>query len=67
VRAVGFFEYVGDITPLKTEVRFMRYCETCDTEETFVAAWSCDAGLVGCCIGCGAERIARFTHSSEAA
>jgi hypothetical protein len=55
------------MTPLKTEVHFMRYCEVCDQEELFVAALECEQGLVGCCIGCGAERIAHFTRTSEAA
>jgi len=63
----GFFEYAGELTPLQTRVEFMEFCAHCDSEQIFVAAWDCQAGLVGCCIGCGDERIAPFTRAiSEA-
>lgn len=66
--ARGFFEYVGDIAPLETHVQFLRFCLKCDSEQLFVAAWQCDSGLVGCCQGCGDERIAPFTRvNSEVA
>lgn len=62
---LGFFDYVGDILPLATKVEFPRYCPKCDSEQTFVAAWECDQGLVGCCQGCGDERIAPFTRTNS--
>jgi len=61
----GFFEYVGQIAPLATHVEFTRFCEKCDSEQIFIAGWACDAGLVGCCLGCGDERIAPFTRSNS--
>jgi hypothetical protein len=65
---LGFSEYVGDITPLETNVEFTRFCPKCDSEQTFIAGWQCESGLVGCCLGCGDERIAPFTRvNSEVA
>jgi hypothetical protein len=61
---MGFFEYVGDIEPLATQVQFTRYCPKCDREQIFVAGWQCETGLVGCCLGCGDERIAPFTRTT---
>jgi hypothetical protein len=53
---------------LKTSVEFTRYCPKCDREQIFVAGWECAQGLVGCCLGCGDERIAPFTRvNSEVA
>jgi len=53
---------------LPTHVQFTRFCPKCDSEQIFVAAWECAAGLVGCCLGCGDERIAPFTRvNGEAA
>jgi hypothetical protein len=55
-------------TPLPVTIQFMRFCPKCDREQVFVAGWECDAGLVGCCLGCGDERIAPFTRvNSEVA
>lgn len=56
------------IHPLEPQPQFMRYCEKCDSEQIFLAGWACEQGLVGCCLGCGDERIAPFTRAnSEAA
>ena len=55
------------IPPLETNVEFQRYCEKCDSEQIFIAGWWCATGLVGCCIGCGDERIAPFTHTTTGA
>jgi hypothetical protein len=51
--------------PLPVTIQFMRYCEKCDALTIFVAGWECEAGLVGYCVGCGEERIARFTRVSS--
>lgn len=65
---LGFFEIVGEMTPLRTQVEFTRFCEKCDSGQIFRAGWECDAGLIGCCLGCGDERIAPFTRvNSEVA
>jgi hypothetical protein len=48
--------------PLPVTIQFMRYCAHCDALTIFVAGWACDAGLMGCCLGCGEERIAPFTR-----
>jgi hypothetical protein len=66
-QAQGFFEYVGEITPLPITIQFMRYCPHCDAEKIFICGWECDAGLVGCCLGCGDERIAPFTRANSEA
>ncbi|HXM64460.1 MAG TPA: hypothetical protein VN950_26605 [Terriglobales bacterium] len=50
------------IVALATPVEFMRFCEICDAEQIFVAAWQCEAGLLGCCLGCGEERLVRFSR-----
>jgi hypothetical protein len=46
----------------------MRFCIACDCDQIFMAAWVCEFGLVGCCLGCGAESVKRFTRvNSEVA
>ena len=50
------------IAVLDSKVEFMRFCAHCDSEQMFVAGWECASGLVGCCLGCGDERIAGFTR-----
>ena len=58
---------IGLITPALTiPVQYMRFCFKCDSEQIFVAAWECETGLVGCCLGCGDERIAPFTRTTTA-
>jgi sulfite reductase beta subunit-like hemoprotein len=52
-------------SPLPITIQFMRYCENCDREQIFIAGWECEVGLVGCCLGCGDERIAPFTRVTE--
>lgn len=57
----------GGVAVLEIPIEWMRWCESCDSEQRFVAGWICDAGLVGCCAVCGAESVARFTRvNSEA-
>lgn len=49
-------------------VQEMRHCENCGGPQIFVLAWEFEGGRVGCCLGCGEERIAPFTRmNSEAA
>lgn len=58
----------GKLVVLDPWVQEMQDCKNCGGPQIFVAAWVCEAGLVGCCLGCGAERIAPFTRTnSEAA
>lgn len=51
---------------LDRTVEFMRWCDVCEALEQFTAAWQCEAGLLGCCRGCGDERIAPWTRTTEA-
>jgi hypothetical protein len=53
------------IAVLETHVEWMRFCEICDSEQVFVAGWQCATGLVGCCLGCGNERVAPFTRTTS--
>lgn len=58
----------GRVVALSTPVESMRFCFVCELEEVFIAGWTCDTGLLGCCLGCGDERIIPFTRTnSEAA
>jgi len=43
----------------------MRFCLVCEREEIFVAGWQCERGLVGCCMGCGDERVIPFTRTNS--
>jgi hypothetical protein len=45
-------------------VQEMRHCENCGGPQIFVIAWEFDGGRVGCCLGCGDERIERFTRTT---
>jgi hypothetical protein len=63
--ALGFVEFVGDVNSLATPVEFMRRCEICESEQIFTASWECDRGLVGCCRGCGDEKVVPFTRANS--
>ena len=56
---------------LSDQVRLqdMRWCANCGGEQIFVPVSECEAGRVGFCLGCGDERIERFTRvtNTEAA
>jgi hypothetical protein len=53
---------------LETWVQEMRHCDRCGGEQIFVLAWEFESGRVGVCLGCGEERIERFSRTnSEAA
>lgn len=57
-----------DFATLEVKIEDMRFCERCGGEQIFVFGWACEAGLVGCCLGCGEEKLVRWTRSnSEAA
>lgn len=56
-----------EIPSLEQFVEWMRLCERCESEQIFRAGWQCAAGLVGCCLGCGAERVVPFSRSSAEA
>jgi hypothetical protein len=51
------------IAALDEFIEFSRFCAKCDSEQIFRAGWECDLGLVGCCLGCGDERIAPWTRT----
>jgi hypothetical protein len=53
------------IVPLPITIQFLRYCANCDRDQIFVAGWVCEFGLIGCCLGCGDERIAPFTRANS--
>lgn len=51
------------LATLDPKVEFMHYCPVCQCEQQFVAGWECMYGLVGCCLGCGTPRVARWTRT----
>jgi len=53
------------VLDLPTKVEFMRWCEVCQQIERFVAAWECTYGLVGCCLGCGDERVMLWSRTNS--
>jgi hypothetical protein len=50
---------------LDTRVEWMAYCLVCECEQIFAGGWECSAGLVGCCLGCGHERVALWTRQTS--
>lgn len=50
------------VAALDPWVQFMQFCPKCEFEQIFVAAWQCEFGLLGVCLGCGDERIAGFSR-----
>jgi hypothetical protein len=50
------------VAVLDPHVEWMRWCSICDSEQIFVAGWQCNSGLVGCCLGCGDERVEPFSR-----
>lgn len=57
-----------DAARLELPIEWMRFCYVCNSDKLFVAYGVCSSGLVGCCLGCGDERIAPFTRvNSEVA
>jgi len=45
----------------------MRWCVRCGGEQIFVPVFETDFGRVGVCLGCGEERVQRFTRETECA
>ena len=46
----------------------MRWCQQREEPQIFVEMFECEAGRVGVCLGCGEERVERWTRTnSEAA
>jgi hypothetical protein len=47
--------------------RDMRWCAHCGGQAIFVEVYEFSGGRVGVCLGCGEEKIALFTRTTEAA
>lgn len=47
--------------------RDMRWCEICEDFREFAEVLEDEAGRVGVCLGCGNERRARFSRTTEVA
>jgi hypothetical protein len=43
------------------------WCSKCGGPQTFVAIYEFDGGRVGCCLGCGDERVVPFTRTTTEA
>jgi hypothetical protein len=43
--------------------RDMRWCTRCGGEQVFVPMFECEFGRVGVCMGCGEEKLQRFTRA----
>ncbi len=41
--------------------RDMRWCPNCAGEKVFVEVYEFESGRMGVCLGCGEERVVRFT------
>jgi hypothetical protein len=54
--------FSGGVAVLEIPRQDMRFCEECDCEQIFVAAWECEFGLLGCCLGCGAEQLVPYSR-----
>ena len=42
--------------------RDMRWCPNCAGEKVFVEVYEFESGRVGVCLGCGEERVVRFSR-----
>jgi hypothetical protein len=45
----------------------MRWCTDCGGERIFVEVFEFEGGRLGVCLGCGAERVIRWTRATEVA
>ena len=43
--------------------RDMRWCARCGGEQVFVEVYEFEGGRLGCCLGCGEERVVAFTRT----
>jgi hypothetical protein len=58
----------GTLAVLDSSVcRDMRWCAKCGGEQVFVEVYEFADGRVGVCLGCGDERIERFTRTTAEA
>jgi len=56
------------VAPLDSDVcRDMRWCINCGGQQIFVEVFETDFGRVGCCLGCGEERVIRFSRTNSEA
>lgn len=59
---------VSPAAPLDPFVhRDTRWCADCGGPQLFVEVFECEAGRVGVCMGCGEERVIRFTRTNSEA
>lgn len=42
--------------------RDMRWCPNCGGEQVFVEVYEFESGRMGVCLGCGDERVVRFSR-----
>lgn len=40
----------------------MTWCANCGGQQIFLAVYEFDGGRVGCCLGCGEERVVPFSR-----
>ena len=53
----------ASLRELDSEIyRDMRWCPNCAGEKVFVEVYEFESGRVGVCLGCGEERVVRFTR-----
>jgi hypothetical protein len=45
----------------------MRWCTRCGGQQNFVDVFECEAGRLGCCLGCGEERVIPWSRATEVA
>jgi hypothetical protein len=55
-----------DIALLDSSVyQDMCWCMNCGGERVFLSVYEFEGGRVGCCMGCGEQRIAPFTRTTS--
>ena len=66
--SVGHGAAEAPVAPLDPFVyQDMQFCPRCGGEQIFVEVYECAAGRMGFCLGCGEEKLVRFTRTVEAA
>ena len=54
------------LVPLDSTIQQQpEWCAHCGGLQTFVEVFEFDGGRLGFCLGCGDERVARFTRTTE--
>jgi hypothetical protein len=46
-------------------IQEMQDCPNCGGPQIFVLAWEFESGRVGCCLGCGDERVIPFSRTGR--